>query len=162
MYKGKEMKEFAEEYVHRCATCQENKPCTTHQKAPLQPITSNPHSGPFQMVAIDLITDLPESNSFNAILMIINHSCSKAAKFIPCIINITREGVAALYLQHLVPWFGIPCKIISDHDPRFISHFTIELCQLLHIQQNMLTTFHPQTNGASEQANQWLKQYLHI
>ena len=69
------------------------------------------------MVAMDLITDLPELNGFNAVLTIIDHGCSKATKFIPCTTNITGEGVAALYLQHLVPWFGIPRKIISDHDP---------------------------------------------
>jgi hypothetical protein len=114
------------------------------------------------MVAMDLIMDLPKLNSFNAVLTIIDHSCSKATKFIPCTTNITEEGVAALYLQHLVPWFGIPCKIISDPDPRFISHFTMELCQLLHIQQNVSTTFHPCTDGASKQANQWLEQYLYI
>ena len=102
------------------------------------------------MVAMDLITDLPESNSFNAILIIIDHSCSKATKFIPCITDITREGVAALYLQHLVPWFGIPHKIISDHDPRFVSHFMTELYQLLQIQQNMSTAFHPHINSASK------------
>jgi hypothetical protein len=111
---------------------------------------------------MDLITDLPESNGFNAVLTIIDHGCSKAAKFIPCTTNITGEGVAALYLQHLVPWFGIPRKIISDRDPRFVSHFTHELCRLLHIQQNVSTAFHPRTDGASERANQWLEQYLRI
>jgi hypothetical protein len=88
-YEGKGMKEFAEDYVRGCAVCQENKPCMTHRKAPLQPITPEPHSGPFQMVAMDLIMDLPESNGFNAILTIINHGCSKATKFIPCTTNIT-------------------------------------------------------------------------
>jgi hypothetical protein len=80
------------------------------------------------MVAMDLITDLPESNSFNAVLTIINHSYFKATKFIPCTMNITGEGVAALYLWHLVPWFGIPRKVISDCNPRFVSHFMTELC----------------------------------
>jgi hypothetical protein len=156
------MKDFAADYVRGCATCQENKPRTTHRKAPLQPITTDPQSGPFQLVAMDLITDLPESNGFNAVLTIIDHGCSKAAKFIPCTTNITGEGVAALYLQHLVPWFGIPRKIVSDRDPRFVSHFTCELCRLLHIQQNVSTAFHPRTDGASERANQWLEQYLRI
>ena len=40
-YQGKEMKGFAEEYVQGCATCQQNKPQTTHRKALLQPITPN-------------------------------------------------------------------------------------------------------------------------
>ena len=34
-YQGKEMKSFTKEYVRGCAVCQQNKPCTTHQKAPL-------------------------------------------------------------------------------------------------------------------------------
>ena len=102
------MKDFTEEYVRGCVTCQQNKPRMTHRKVPLQPITTNPHSGPFQMVAMDLITDLPESQGFNAILTIIDHGCSKAAKIIPCTTAITGQEVAALYLQHLIPWFGIP------------------------------------------------------
>jgi hypothetical protein len=116
-YEGEGMKEFAVDYVHGCTTCQENKPCTTHRKAPLQPIMTDPQSGPFQLVAMDLITNLPKLNGSNAILTIIDHGCSKAAKFISCTTNINGEGVAALYLQHLVPWFGIPCKIVSNHDP---------------------------------------------
>ena len=95
-------------------------------------------------------------------LTIIDHGCSKAAKFIPCNTTITSQGVAALYLQHLVLWFSIPRKIISDRDPTFVSNFTKELCHLFHIQQNVSTAFHPRTDGASEQANQWLEQYLHI
>ena len=114
------------------------------------------------MVAMDLITDLPESRGFNTVLTVIDHGCSKAAKFIPCNITITGQEVAALYLRHLVPWFGIPRKIISDCDPRFISNFTTELCRLLNIQQNVSTAFHPRTDGASERANQWLEQYLCI
>ena len=111
---------------------------------------------------MDLITDLSTSRGFNAVLTIIDHRCSKAAKFIPCKTTITGQEVAALYLQHLVPWFGIPQKIISDHDPRFVSHFTKELCHLLHIQQNVSTAFHPRMDSTSKRANQWLKQYLRI
>ena len=150
------MKEFAEDYVQGCAVCQKNKPRTTHRKAPLQPITPDPHSGPFQMVAMDLITDLPELNGFNAVLMIIDHGCSKAAKFVPCTTNITGEGITVLYLQHLVPWFGIPRKIISDRNPQFVSHFTTELCRLLHIQQNMSTAFHPRTDGVLRSSSPFL------
>ena len=97
-YQGKEMKTFADEYVQGCMICQQNKPCTMHRKAPLQLITPDPHSGPFQMVAIHLITDLPKSQGFDTVLTIIDHRCSKVAKFIPCNTTITGQGVAALYL----------------------------------------------------------------
>ena len=99
IYQGKDMKDFAESYVRGCAICQQNKPRTTHRKAPLQPITTDPHSGPFQMVAMDLITDLPESQGFDAVLTIVDHRCSKAAKFIPC--NTTITGQEVCYAQAL-------------------------------------------------------------
>ena len=66
------------------------------------------------MVGMNLITNLPLSQGFDAVLTIIDHGCSKAVKFIPCNTTITGQGVAALYLQHLVLWFSIPQKIISD------------------------------------------------
>jgi len=43
---------------------------------------------------MDLITDLPRSEGYDAILTIINQRCSKAAKFIPCNKMIDAEGVA--------------------------------------------------------------------
>ena len=61
-------------------------------------IPVEPHQGPFQVVAMDLITDLPKLNGFNAILTSIDPGCSKVAKFIPCTTMITGEGIATLYL----------------------------------------------------------------
>jgi hypothetical protein len=59
-------------------------------------------------------------------------------------------------------WFGLPRKIISDRDPRFTSHFGRALAKELGIQQNLSTAFHPQTDGLSEQKNQWIEQYLRL
>ncbi len=41
-----------------------------------------------------------------------------------------------------------------------MSHFGKALTTRLGIQQNLSTAFHPQTNGLSEQKNQWVEQYL--
>jgi hypothetical protein len=35
-----------------------------------------------------------------------------------------------------------------------------ELCKQLHIEQNISSAYHPQTDSQSERTNQWLKQYL--
>jgi hypothetical protein len=111
---------------------------------------------------MDLITRLPESNGYDAILTIVDHICSRAAIFLPCSMTITGAGIAQLYLEHLFRWFGIPQKIISDRDPRFTSHFAWELTKGLRIDQNLSTAFHPQTDGLSERANQWVEQYLRL
>ena len=58
--------------------------------------------------------------------------------------------------------YRLPCRIISDQDPRFTSVFSRELCRTLGITQNISTTYHPQTDGQSERTNQQLEQYLRI
>jgi len=109
---------------------------------------------------MDLIMDLPKSQGFDSILTIVDQGCSKAAKFIPCTKTINGTGVALKYLKHLVPWFGLPKRIISDHDPQFTSAFAKEMCKALGIQQNLSTAFHPHTDGQTERMNAWIKQYL--
>ena len=69
---------------------------------------------PFNVITLDLITQLPKANRYDAILTIVDQGCSRAAIFLPCHTNITGEGVALLYLEHLFPWFGVPSKVVSD------------------------------------------------
>jgi RNase H-like domain found in reverse transcriptase/Integrase zinc binding domain/Chromo (CHRromatin Organisation MOdifier) domain len=155
-------KTWITEYIKGCATCQQNKNLTHRIKTPLFRIPSSINAKPFSHIAMGLITRLPESNGYDAILTIVDHGCSRAAIFLPCSTTITGAGIAQLYLEHLFRWFGIPQKIISDRDPRFTSHFTQELTKGLGIDQNLSTAFHPQTDGLSERANQWVEQYLHL
>ena len=117
---------------------------------------------PFNTVAMDLTTQLPQSNGHDVILTIVDQGCSRAAEFLPCSTMITGEGIAKLYLQHILPWFGVPTKMISDRDPCFTSHFAKAITTKLKIDRNISTAFHPQTDGLSEQKNQWVDQYLQM
>jgi len=106
-----------EQYVKGCARCQESKTNIHQSKAPLQRFDTPVKEGPFQYVSMDLIMDLPKSQDFDSILTIVDQGCSKAAKFIPCTKTIDGTGIALKYLKHLVPWFGLPKRIILDRDP---------------------------------------------
>jgi hypothetical protein len=159
-YQGPRLREFVEEYIKGCPTCQESKTLTSRKKAPLQPFDTHAEQGPFQYVSMDLITDLPKSSGYDMILTIVDQGCSKAAVFLPCNKTINREQTACLYLRHLVPWFGTPKRIISDRDPRFTSKFSRAMCKALGIQQNLSTVFHPRTDGQTERMNAWVEQYL--
>jgi chromodomain-containing protein len=130
------------------------------KKAPLQCFNTHVDQGPFQYVSMDLITDLPTSEGYDSVLTIVDQGCLKATKFLPCRKTIDGPEVARLYLTHLIPLFGLPKRIISDRDPRFASQFTTTLCRALGIQQNLLTAFHPRTDGQTEWMNAWLEQYL--
>jgi hypothetical protein len=69
---------------------------------------------PFETVAMDFITKLPESQGYDSILTITDHNCMKASIFIPCREEIKAEGTVALYIQHVFAHFGLPWKVISD------------------------------------------------
>ena len=154
------MRDWVAQYVKGCGPCQQNKTLTHRTKVPLYRISVPPEAQPFQVIAMDLITQLPKCDGFDAILTIVDHGCSRAAVFIPCHTTITGEGVAKLYFEHIYKWFGLPDRMISDRDPRFTSHFAKALCAQLGIRQNISTAFHPQTDGLSERKNQWIEQFL--
>ena len=71
---------------------------------------------------------LLESAGYDSILTITDHDCTKMLIVIPCGETIMAEGVAEIFLQQIFPRFGLPSKIISDRDPRFVSRFVKELC----------------------------------
>ena len=156
------MKTFVTEYIRGCAICQMSKINRNPVHPPLFPISPAENARPFETIALDFITKLPPSGGHNTILTITDTDCSKASIFLPCSESIDSEGVALLYATHVIPHYGIPCKVILDQDVRFTSKFTTELCRLLDIHQNISMAYHPQTNGASERTNQTLEQYLHI
>ena len=139
-----------------------NKVNTYPSHPPLMPITPAENARPFETIAMDFITKLPPSGGYDTMLTITNTDCSKASVFLPCNETINSEGVAQLYLTHVLPHYGLPKKIILDRDPQFTSRFGKELCCLLDIHQNISTAYHPQTDGASECTNQSLEQYLRM
>ena len=118
-----QMSLWISDYVKGCATCQQNKRLTRPNRTPPYRITTGRLTLPFQTVAMDLITALPTSSGFDAILTIVDHGCTRAAVFLPCKTTITGEQVAQLYYEHVYRWFGLPSKMISDCDPRFTSNF---------------------------------------
>jgi len=144
------MCQWIADYIKGCTTCQQNKILTHQTKIPLYCITTKEGTLPFQQIAMDLITGLPQHHGHNAILTIVDHRCSCAAIFLPCSDTITGPGIAQLYLDYVYRWFGLPTKMISDCDPRFTSQFGKALTDKLGIQWNLSMAFHPQTDGLSE------------
>ena len=159
-YEGPKLRQFVEDYVKGCSKCQETKVVTYMKHAPLYHFDTHVEQGLFQYISMDLITDLPPSNTYDSILTIVDQGCSKATKFLPCHKTIDGQGIAHLYFKHLFPWFGIPKRIITDRDPRFTSHFAKAVCKATGIQQNISTAFHPRTDGQSEWMNRWIEDYL--
>ena len=144
------MKDWIQQYVKGCGTCQQNKTDTHPRKPPLYPITPKTEATPFSTIAMDWITKLPPSNGYDLILTITDHDCSKAVLFFPCQETMTTETRAQLYFLKVFPHYGLPANIISDRDPPPTSRLAKQICQITGVEQNISTAFHPQTDGQSE------------
>jgi len=67
---------MVQKYIEGCATCQRMKP-NTHPTTPeLIPIGSTA-TRPFEQITMDFITDLPESQGFDSIMVMVDHGLTK-------------------------------------------------------------------------------------
>ena len=67
---------FLKKYIDSCAICQQMKLNTHPTVAPLMPIKSHTHR-PFQQIMMDFIMDLPLSDSFDSIFVMVDQGLSK-------------------------------------------------------------------------------------
>ncbi|GBE86918.1 hypothetical protein SCP_1001620 [Sparassis crispa] len=153
---------FVYNYVEGCAACQQMKPNTHPTRIPLEPIPADPHALPFSCCTTDFITDLPVSNGFDSIMVIVDHDLTKGVILTPCLKTITAEGTAKIFHDKVYSQFGLPDRIISDRGPQYTSKIFQELNRLLQIRSSMSTAYHPQTDGETERVNQELEIYLRL
>lgn len=78
---------------------------------------------------------------------------------IPIRMSTDATKLTHLYLQEVVRLHGVAKSIVSDRDPRFMSKFWSEVNRILGTRLLMSTTFHLQTDGATERANQTINVY---
>jgi RNase H-like domain found in reverse transcriptase/Integrase zinc binding domain len=101
------MKDTITNYVKGCALCQSRKNNPTNPKPPLFPITPNALTLPFESIALDFITKLPISQTYDTVLTITD-TFSEASIFIPCNEIIDLEKTALLYATYVLPHYGLP------------------------------------------------------
>ena len=71
---------------------------------------------------MDLIAHLPISEGFDSVFTIVDRF-PKYVTFIPCKATCTAPDLARMFYDHIVCKFGMPQKIVSDRDSRFLSKF---------------------------------------
>ena len=62
---------------------------------------------------MDFITDLPVSQGFDSLFVVVDH-LSKATIIAPCNKIITAKETAKLYMNHVWRHTGLPQQVISD------------------------------------------------
>ena len=111
---------------------------------------------PWSSVSIDFITDLPSSNSFDSIFVVVDRFTTMA-HFVLCKKSSSSEDTARLFLDNVYRYHGLPDDIVSDRGTQFVSKFWRSLFDILRVDINLSSAFHPQTDGQTEWVNQVLE-----
>ncbi|MBW0474458.1 hypothetical protein O181_014173 [Austropuccinia psidii MF-1] len=151
------MTQFIKDYVSSCQQCSRNKNINQKKFGFLKPLPIP--NGPWICLSMNFITQLPLSNSFYSILVIVDRF-SKMAVFNLTMSSITSLDLAHLFIKSIFSKNGLPSRIFSDRGSLFVSSFWTNLCQQLKISRDLSTAYHPETDGQTERVNQILEQYL--
>ena len=153
------MRAEVKEYVNSCLSCATTK--STHQvpMGLLQPLPIPERR--WDQVTLDFIMPLPvaEKTKNNGILVMVD-KLSKMVHLASCHESITASEVAELFVREVVRYHGVPKSIVSDRDPRFVSHFWEAVWRLLGTNLKRSTAYHPQTDGQTEKTNQTIETML--
>jgi transposase InsO family protein len=108
---------------------------------------------------MDFITTLPRTQYGNTNCMVITCRLTKGEIYIP-LPNIDVETVARAFIRFFYAEHGLPTAITSDRGSQFIGLFWKRFCTILGIEQRLSTAYYPETDGATERANQEVENYL--
>lgn len=109
--------------------------------------------------AIDFITNLPNSNGFTAICVIVDRF-SKSCHLIHMKGLPTAMETAEALINQVFRVYGLPDDIVTDRGPQFTSRVWKAFCHQLNINVRLTSGYHPQANGQVERVNQEIGRYL--
>jgi hypothetical protein len=105
------------------------------------------HTRRLEQVTLDFVMDLPRTSSGQDAIVVIVDRLSKIVRFCPTTSDADAVGSAKLFFNHWYRHYGLPCKIVSDRDVRFVGKFWQELFRLTQVHLAMSSSHHPQTDG---------------
>jgi len=151
------MKQDVANHIENCEVCQTTKYATGKPQGLLQPLSLP--TQPWQNTSMDFITQLPRSEGYTAIYVVVDRF-SKFAHFMPLKPGFTAKIVAQEFISAVVKLHGFPISIVSDRDPLFLSKFWHQLFKFSGTQLHYSSAYHPQSDGHTEVINRCLEQYL--
>ena len=144
---------FRDRYLHRagrricletaqsCPHCQLGTNCRHRQKT-----TGTIQSqGPWDKMSIDIVGLLAPDHRHEFLIVSVDYY-SKYTILVPSS-NYTASTVSEALMRQVIPYFGTPCRLLSDCSREFISTIWTKLLSSLGIQQVLTSPYHPEGNA---------------
>ena len=154
------MRPMVQQFIRNCHICRMTKASHERQHGLLKQLPIPQER--WVDLAMDFVVRLPESDGYNTILTVVDR-LSNAKEFIPMRAGkdgASAEETAKAFLQHVYSEHGLPDSIVSDRGRQFVSTFWKAFCNRLGIERRLSSSYHPETDGQSERANQELETVL--
>ncbi len=144
-------------FVNNCTACSTSKPSRHLPAGLLQPLPVPQR--PWSHIAIDFVTDLPNSSGNTTILTVVDRF-SKSCRLIPLPKLPSALETAETLCNYVFRFYGLPEDIVSDRGPQFTSRVWSAFFRLLNINVSLTSGYHPQSNGQTKRLNQELTRFL--
>ena len=131
-------------FIHSCTSCGRSKASRHKPYGMLQQLPIPLH--PWESISMDFIEQLPPSNSFTAILVVVDR-LTKQSIFIPTTDEVTSAELATLFVQHVFAKHGVPSHVTSDRGTEFVSRFFRSLGTALDMKLHFTSGYHPKADG---------------
>jgi hypothetical protein len=157
----KDMIKDITDYCASCDVCARTKSTNQKPMGLLHPLKVP--TRPWEQIGVDFVGPLPEARnrngSYDQVMVVIDHLTSMV-HLTPVRGNYRARQIAEVFYETIYRLHGLPDRIISDRDKIFTSIFWQNLHRLMRVNLKLSSTYHPQTDGATERANRTMVQMI--
>ena len=109
---------------------------------------------------MDFIVGFPVTARRHDSIFVVVDTLTKSDHFIPMRTTYQEPDIARVFISEIVRLYGMPKRIISNQGSVVTRRFWTSFQEALGTQLNFSTTYHPETDGQTEQTNQNLEDML--
>ena len=109
-------------------------------------------------LSIDIVGPLP-ANHRQKFLIVFVDCYSRYTILVPSS-NHTANTVSEALLRHVIPYFGTPCRLLSDRGHEFVSEIWTKLLRSIGIQRVLTSPYHPKGNAINDRSHRTLNNML--
>jgi hypothetical protein len=148
----------AARYVAGCEQCQKNKPDNRGRMG--MPRSLSIPENPWETICVDFTGPFPASASGHDMIMVVIDKLTRYVHYIPTRMAATAQDTFQLFREQILSHHGLPRHIVSDRDSKFTSQFWADIWEQHGTELLRSTSYHPQTDGATERQNRTMIEAL--
>jgi transposase InsO family protein len=143
------MRKDTKAYVDRCTACSRRQGQESERGLPMGHVQA---SSPLEVIAMDVMGPLPESDHGNKYLLVISDYFTRFV--VACALpNQQATTVVSALFNQFINVFGVPQKLLTDNGTNFRSTLVKEVLKQLGVHKLWTTPYHPQCDGMVERWN---------